>query len=180
MLTGILVANAKKQVGAEEGKAKAAQLAAKIAFRAQQAAALASVVIDSMRNVVSFAALPPLGLGPIVGPPIAVAMGATAAAGIAAQSPPAFATGGIVQNSAPRTTGSGLDERAVTARPGEGIFTPDQMAAMGGGGGSTTVNLVLDNRTMQRVVSNGERDNRTISRAMGAPSIRHYADRRAA
>lgn len=180
MLTNILVANAKKQGKAEEGKAKAAQLAAKIAFKAQQAAALAGVIIDTMRNVVSFAALPPLGLGPIVGPPVALAMGVTAGAGIAAQAPPAFATGGIVQNSAPRTSGSGMDERAVTARPGEGIFTPDQMAAMGGGGKSTTVNLVLDNRTMQRVVSNGERDNRTISRAMGAPSIRHYADRRAA
>lgn len=98
-------------------------------------------------------------------------IGAAQIAAIAATPIPAFASGGIVPRDAPRAMSSGLDERLITARPGEVVFTPDQLDAMKGGASTTTVNLRLDNRTMSRViVQNGG----AVSSAIGRDPIPRY------
>jgi len=121
---------------------------------------------------------------PIVGPALAgvtLGIGLANVASIAATPIPAFATGGIVQQSAPRVAGNALDERLITARPGEEVVTPDenerrwQMTSQ-----PATINLNINNRTTQRVISSAEKTTRAVSRAVGAPTIRQSRDRRAA
>ena len=150
-LTGILVANAKKQEDAEGGKSKAARAAALIAFRVQQASALAQAYINTSLAITAALTIPPPA-GQVLAVVNGVA-GATQAAAIAAAPPPAFASGGIMTaSSAPLFPQNGPGERLASITPGEGIFTRDQMQAMGGGMGAQTivVDLKMSNRTVSR------------------------------
>ena len=108
---------------ADKGQAGAVAM-----FRAQQAAGIAQVAIDTAVAVVRALAM----LGPIAGPIASagiVATGAAQAAVIAATPPPEVAhTGAIIGQSSPL----GPDERMVRARVGEGIATPQGVRNLGG------------------------------------------------
>lgn len=111
---------------AEEGSA-AQKSAAMVAFRANQAAALASIGINTAQAVTKAIAdfgPPPSPLG-IAGIVTASALGLAQAAAVAAQPPPSFHTGGTIS-----TNPLAPDETMVVARKGEEIRTrQDQSAA---------------------------------------------------
>lgn len=66
---------------------------------------------------------------------------------------PRFHTGGIAG-----------DEVPIIAKRGEGVFTPGQMAAMGGGGGGSAPNITINNHTdAQPKVSTGPNGDVTIT-----------------
>lgn len=118
-------------------------------FYIGKAAALAQATINGFEAVTkAFAIGGPLGF--ILGPLVAVAVGAQIA-GIAAQQPPAFATGGIV----PGTSLSG-DNQLIRANSREAVLNLDQQTKLfnainegqlGGGGGVTIAiqgDLIVD------------------------------------
>jgi hypothetical protein len=111
--------------------AKQAKVAAAEQHAQEKLAALAEIKKDA---AVAFAGTYALmsALVPPPGPQIAAA--AASAVVLAAAGPvAAFANGGIVPGS------GGTDSQIVAATPGEGVFTPEQMAALGPGGGVTII-----------------------------------------
>lgn len=69
-------------------------------------------------------------------------------------------------NDAPKfhTGGIAGDEVPIIAKRGEGVFTPGQMAALGGGGGSSAPNIIINNHTdAQPQVSTGSNGDVTIT-----------------
>lgn len=74
-----------------------------------------------------------------------------------------FHTGGLITSNLPRTAGAHPNERDIRVKVGEGVFTPGQMAAMGGGRGHTTVNI---NVNAGNVVGSTEELVRKIQRGL--------------
>lgn len=124
-LTSILVDNAKKQADAESSKAQQAKTAALVAFRAGQLASVAAIGVETARNTVSFAAPPPAGLGPFLGPPAALTLGATAVGAALAQKPPSFDVGGRVVGG-PRMPGGNNRQVLAQLEIGEEVRTVEQ------------------------------------------------------
>ncbi len=151
-------------ISALEKKKKRAAMAA---FLATKTASLAQVAVDTARNLVSFAAPPPLGLGPIAGPIAAVALGGLGAAAVLAAPPPAFRTGGVVPENAPRIGQS--DQRLIAAEPGEIVMNPEQQRKSGGGGPIVALLQFGDSEIarLRATVLQGAEAERAIRRASG-------------
>lgn len=140
-----------------------------------KAAAVTSALANAYAGANAQLAIP--GAGPALAA-ITLALGLANAGAAAAVPLPAFADGGRVPYNAPRAANNGLDERVITARPDEVILTPADYARMrNNGGGQTTVNLQLNNRTLQRVVASTERQTGAISRAAGKPALTQHRDK---
>ena len=124
--------------------------------KAAAVASQASNYVQAVYNTAN-AVTAALTAGPILGPILAgvtAGLGAAQIATIATTAPPAFASGGIMSASnAPLYPQNGPGERLASITPGEGIFTRDQMQAMGGGAGSQApivIDLKMSNRTVSR------------------------------
>ena len=151
-------------IAALEKRKKRAAIAA---FVASKTAGLAQVAVDTARNLVSFAAPPPLGLGPVAGPIAAVALGGLGAAAVLAAPPPAFRVGGEVPSNAPRFGQS--DQRMVLAEPGEKIVNPEQQRKQGGGGPIVALLQLGESEfvRLRSAVLSGPEAERAIRRASG-------------
>ena len=115
-------------------------------FRASQAASLAAVGIDTAAAITKGMAMfgpPPSPLG-IAAIAAATLTGAASAATIATQSPPSFHTGGVLQP----------DERMIKARAGEGVLTPQGVAAVGGRDGLDKLNTGRGGSAQQITIVN--------------------------
>lgn len=138
---------------------KEQQKAAAKAFKIQQGIAVAEAIVNGL-----LAAQKALTLGPIAGPIAAAAIGVLTAANIAAiaaQQPPEFRAGGMVGGPSDNTA------TPIVAHSGEFIVNQqgvntlgaDTLAAAnsgrGGGGQSTTVNLVVGNQTAETITVMG-------------------------
>ena len=121
-------------------------------FRAQQATEIATTVMSGASAGIGALSMPPTGLGPVAGIPLAILVAATTAAqvGLIASQQPAFHQGGII---------GGQGDQAITAQGGEVVLNREAVAAMGGpsaaaglnqgGGGGGTI--VIQNVYKQRV-----------------------------
>lgn len=134
------IAHAQNELAKVQASEEAAQAiattkmeAAVRAFRAEQAASVASVLMSTAQAVIAALVPPPIGYGPIAGPAAAAgltALGAVQVAGIMAQEPPSFHTGGMIRN----------DETAAVLRKGEGVLTAQGVRQVGGPGGVADAN----------------------------------------
>jgi len=134
------IAHAQNELAKTEASEEAAQEIATVkmasavrAFHAEQAASVASVAMSTAQAIMAALVPPPIGYGPIAGPAAAAglaALGAVQVAGIMAQEPPSFHTGGMVR----------ADERAAILRAGEGVLTAQGVRNVGGAGGVTAAN----------------------------------------
>jgi hypothetical protein len=151
--------------GAAEGS-KAQKEAAMVAFRINQAGALASIAVNTREAASKAIALfgpPPNPLG-IAGIVAATAIGLTQAAAVAAQPPPSFHTGGVIasQPLAP-------DETMIRARKGEEIRTRQEQ----GGGAGVTVQMVYQHRVFDTFVAdNLKQTGSPLRREIGSSSGR--------
>jgi hypothetical protein len=151
--------------GAAEGS-KAQKDAAMVAFRINQAGALASIGVNTAEAASKAIALfgpPPSPLG-IAGIVAATAIGLTQAAAVAAQPPPSFHTGGVIasQPLAP-------DETMIRARKGEEIRTRQEQ----GGGAGVTVQMVYQHRVFDTFVAdNLKQTGSPLRREIGSSSGR--------
>ena len=94
-------------------------------FRAQQATEIATTVMSGASAGIGALSMPPTGLGPVAGIPLAILVAATTAAqvGLIASQQPAFHQGGII---------GGQGDQAITAQGGEVVLNREAVAAMGG------------------------------------------------
>jgi hypothetical protein len=151
--------------GAAEGSA-AQRDAAMVAFRINQAGAIASIGVNTAEAASKAIALfgpPPSPLG-IAGIVAATAIGLTQAAAVAAQPPPSFHTGGVIasQPLAP-------DETMIRARKGEEIRTRQEQ----GGGAGVTVQMVYQHRVFDTFVAdNLKQTGSPLRREIGSSSGR--------
>jgi len=151
--------------GAADGS-KAQKDAAMVAFRINQAGALASIGVNTAEAASKAIALfgpPPSPLG-IAGIVAATAIGLTQAAAVAAQPPPSFHTGGVIasQPLAP-------DETMIRARKGEEIRTRQEQ----GGGAGVTVQMVYQHRVFDTFVAdNLKQTGSPLRREIGSSSGR--------
>ena len=151
--------------GAAEGSA-AQRDAAMVAFRINQAGAIASIGVNtaeaSSKAIALFGPPPsPLGIAGIVA---ATAIGLTQAAAVAAQPPPSFHTGGVIasQPLAP-------DETMIRARKGEEIRTRQEQS----GGAGVTVQMVYQHRVFDTFVAdNLKQTGSPLRREIGSSSGR--------
>ena len=151
--------------GAAEGSA-AQRDAAMVAFRINQAGAIASIGVNAAEAASKAIALfgpPPSPLG-IAGIVAATAIGITQAAAVAAQPPPSFHTGGVIasQPLAP-------DETMIRARKGEEIRTRQEQS----GGAGVTVQVVYQHRVFDTFVAdNLKQTGSPLRREIGSSSGR--------
>ena len=134
------IAHAQNELAKTEASEEAAQEIATVkmasavrAFHAEQAASVASVAMSTAQAIMAALVPPPIGYGPIAGPAAAAglaAQGAVQVAGIMAQEPPSFHTGGMVR----------ADERGAILRAGEGVLTAQGVRNVGGAGGVSAAN----------------------------------------
>lgn len=126
------------------------------AFRVQQAAGISSAIISGASAAIAALAPPPVGAGPILGPALAIAIGATTAASvatIAAEQPPAFDIGGMV--GAGGLIGSQTpDQVLIRALPGERVQSREEAAGAG-----RPQELVIVNQYKHRVFNAFVKDN---------------------
>ena len=155
------------QIGKEEKKAL------KSAFKAQQAAALAGVAIDTARAAL---ALTPFYWFAGPGAPAAALATAVIGAGIqvaaiAATPPPSFALGGAVGDRMQ------ADHGLISAKSSEGIVSDRGMAAIGrdgldainaGGSTSTSIQVILDQRVIASSVVDAMNNDPQVSSALSA------------
>jgi hypothetical protein len=155
------------QIGKEEKKAL------KSAFKAQQAAALAGVAIDTARAAL---ALTPFYWFAGPGAPAAALATAVLGAGIqvaaiAATPPPSFALGGAVGDRMQ------ADHGLISAKSSEGIVSDRGMAAIGrdgldainaGGSTSTSIQVILDQRVIASSVVDAMNNDPQVSSALSA------------
>ncbi len=90
-------------------------------FKQSKAANIAQIGIATALASITMISPPPTGLGPIFGPPFAVATGALALGAAIGEKAPVLHVGGLVPASAPRIPGGDPDERMITARVGERV-----------------------------------------------------------
>jgi len=131
-----------------------------------KAVALGNIAIDTAAGLVKSIAT----LGPPVPPNVPGIIGAAtvAATGVAsaAKVNQSFDIGGVVQPGR-RFPGGTPGQVQVQAEVGEVFFSQGQLDALGGamgGGGSTTVNLVVGNRTTEAIVVQNQRAGGSLSR----------------
>jgi uncharacterized protein YajQ (UPF0234 family) len=154
-LAGLVAEN---QIANSAKSAKARKKAAMVAYKAEKAAALATVAINTasavLKGIATFGPPPsPLGIAAIAS---AALIGGTQAAAIAATPPPEFHIGGQVQGPRP-------GEVDVRAKAGE-VYVPEEVADANGGpaeflhkaraggmGGVVSVDFKLRHRSMDRV-----------------------------
>jgi hypothetical protein len=105
------------------------------------------------------------------------ALGAAQAAAIIAQPLPKFALGGVVSGDSPRASNRGDDERHITARPGEVIFTPDQMRALGQRS-QVVVQNVYDSRLWSQQVIDDDRRGGPLGRRLRPKGLQQRRDLR--
>lgn len=157
--------------------AQKSKAGAKAAFAANKAVTLANIGMNTAEAVSKAIAL----FGP---PPSPVGIGAIAAAGLIgatqagiaiAQKPPEFAGGGVVPYDAPMANGSN-NERHITARPNEVIFTPEQLDMLSRNRGSTVVQVVYDKRVLGRYVQDDIRGGGPLGRAMRPYGLTQFSD----
>ncbi len=136
-------------------------------FLATKTVRLAQIGVETARNLVSFAAPPPIGLGPVAGPIAAAALGGISAAAVLAEPAPSFRTGGVVPENAPRAGQS--DQRVVIAEPGEVIVNPEQQRKMGGATPIVALLQIGESEfvRLRSVVLQGPEAERAIRRASG-------------
>lgn len=144
--------------GAEEGSERKKQLQRE-AFAANKALSIGNILLSTAQAIAS--ALVPFN--PISSPILAGIAGAMGAAqlAVAASTPmPAFAEGGIVGGSSYNG-----DKVAVRVNSGEGIFTKEQMSALGGLSG---VNIYGDIHLYAKDVGDMAKQLRSLRRAEAA------------
>ena len=178
------IAHAQNELAKVEASAEAAQAiattkmaAAVRAFRAEQAAGVASVAMSTAQAIMAALVPPPVGYGPIAGAAAAAgltALGAVQVAGIMAQEPPSFHTGGMVRG----------DETSAVLRKGEGVLTAQGVrqvggpsglnAANSGRGGSSPVVVqhVYKHRNLDTVVVDHLKQNTALRKATSASRAR--------
>lgn len=118
------IAAAEQKRSAEREAAKEARKMGMRAFKAGKALSIASIVGSTGAAVAAALAPPPIGAGPLLGIPLAVATGAAGAAQIAtvaATQPPAFDIGGLIGSKTP-------DQVIIRALPGERVQSRAEVA----------------------------------------------------
>ena len=104
-------------------------------FKAQQAAAIASIAFSAGQAAIAALAPPPVGAGPVFGPALAGIALATAGVQVGtvlSQKPPQFPMGGVV--------GLSADHQLAGVRPTEGVVTENGLAGLGGPDGLNQLN----------------------------------------
>jgi len=160
--------------------AEKSKAGARAAFRANQVVTVGNIAMNTAEAITKAIAMfgpPPSPVG-IAAIGTAVGIGGVQAGLALAQKPPEFAGGGVVPGSAPMAYGDGRDERHITARPGEVVFTPEQLDALRSRGGApqTAVNVYYDKRIMGRYVQDDIRGGGPIGRAMRPTGLMHFSD----
>lgn len=129
-ITGSIQAVAASRANADKDATESQKKAARRAFRIQQLAAAAAIVISTAQSISQTygqLGFTPVGIAAAAGAGIA---GGVQAAVVAGQSPPQFDQGGMV---AP-------DHRTISASPGEAVLTRQGVAALGGPEGVRATN----------------------------------------
>lgn len=136
-------------------QSEAGQIAAMQAFRAQKAAGISSALISGTAAAIAALSPPPVGLGPVLGPVQALAVGASTAAAVAkigAQKPPAFDVGGVI--GAGGLMGSSTpDQVLIRALPGERVQSRQEVAQGGASPGPITIIQRYGHRTFDAVAA---------------------------